>query len=133
MFPRLFQWLLSVAVTSLPVLLNLYRAWTRGAAAPFLQSATGRGELMLIAAALPPAAIARLVASGGDQRAWKASAASCGLLICVAASVCYYADVANVGLTSQPMSDARVASASAFFFVCSVVGSGWCVALAEGS
>src|SRR5712691_3769846 len=111
MAEKLTRWFVfGVVIASLPVLFNVFHVAIRGGAAT-IDTLTGRGELLLVAAAISAAAVGDLVGSGPNLRPGKILAGGGAVMVLFAASA-FFMDVTAAFLKNEAIQSSLVCNTS---------------------
>lgn len=127
---KLTRWFIfGVAIACMPVAFNAVRLVMRGWS-PTFEALTGRGELLLVAAAISARALGDLIGSGVRMKVGKILAGGAAVLMLLIASFAY-ADVTASLLNGQSLEKAVISHISLALFGGAVGVGGGCVALAQ--
>ena len=131
MVEKIVHFLIAVAVSLTPIAFNALRMLTRGQS-PTLEALSGRGAILLVAAAISASAIGELFASGADKRLRKRLAGGSTIIILLLTSF-WFADISGAVLSGEAIDLRMVTIGSVMMLVMSTIGGASCVALSEAS
>ena len=127
---KIIRWVIfSVIVALLPIIFNGLVLLTKGNLFE-IETLTGRGELLLIAAAMAASAIGELIASGKTMASIKLIAGGCCLIVLSMASL-YFAHVSYALMAKEFVDYLIVSKISINLYVASIVSSSCCIILAD--
>ena len=131
MVEKIVRFLITVAVSLTPIAFNALRMLTRGQPLT-LEALCGRGEILLVAAAISASAIGELFASGADKRLRKLLAGGSTIIILLLTSF-WFADISGAALSGEEIDLQMITMGSVIMLVLSAIGGASCVALSEAS
>jgi hypothetical protein len=128
---KLIRWFFfSVVIALLPIMFNGFSALTRGSSLS-LKDLIGRGELLLVSAAISAASGSELFGREGERlRKTRLTLVGCSFVIVFIASY-LFADVASLLRENRFVDLEFVCWGSLVVFVCSVATGACCMVLAE--
>jgi hypothetical protein len=127
---KLVKWLIfSVVLALIPILVAYLGQITRGVLPPWHET-FGRGELLLIAAAMCATSSGELFTASGSSRLGKLLAGGAAIVLLLV-SASYFAEVSSSMRSQAAIDTLVVAQLSLFLYACSFLSSAGCVYLSE--